>query len=133
MDGAYDELSDASDYLTLAKRQGEETLLDEDLGEEEIQDELLPISVQAAVVQELLGKKEEAAEEYRAALGLKNTSDAAAQAVAANNLAAMVGPRGKGVERLFTPPQPPQSRASTRPFQNPFTTNGEHVFPSVKP
>jgi hypothetical protein len=44
----------------------------------------------------LVGKKEEAAEGYRAALALKNTSDAAAQAVAANNLAAMVGPRGKG-------------------------------------
>ena len=44
----------------------------------------------------MVGKKEEAAEGYRAALALKNTSDAAAQAVAANNLAAMVGPRGKG-------------------------------------
>jgi signal recognition particle subunit SRP72 len=50
-----DELSDATDYLLLARRLGHETLLDEDLGEEEIEDELLPVAVQTAYVAELVG------------------------------------------------------------------------------
>lgn len=90
------ELDDAIEYLLLAKRQGHETLLDEELDEEEIEDELLPISVQEAYVKSLFGRKEEAADAYRAALDLKKSSDPAAQAVAANNLAALVGARGKG-------------------------------------
>jgi hypothetical protein len=63
--------------------------------QKEIEEELLPVSVQTAYVQALSGRKEEAAEVYRMALAMK-TTDAASQAVAAINLAAMVGPRGKG-------------------------------------
>ena len=88
-------LADAADYLTLAKNQGAETLMDEDLDEEAIADELVPIDAQRARVAEMLGRKEEAAEGYRAAMAIKST-DAATQAIAANNLAALVGPRGEG-------------------------------------
>ena len=88
-------LADAADYLTLAKNQGAETLMDEDLDEEAVADELLPIDAQRARVAEMLGRKEEAAEGYRAAMAIKST-DAATQAIAANNLAALVGPRGEG-------------------------------------
>ena len=59
-------LADAADYLSLAKRLGHETLLDEeDMSALEIEDELLPIAVQAAHVASLVGNKEDAAEGYR--------------------------------------------------------------------
>jgi len=89
------DVSAAADRLLLAERVGNETLVDEDLGEDEIADELLPVRTQKARVAALRGDVTTAAEGYRAALATRS-SDAAAHAVAANNLAALVGPRGEG-------------------------------------
>lgn len=89
------DVSAAADRLLLAQRVGNETLLDEDLGEDEIADELLPVRVQTARVAALRGDVAAAAEGYRAALATRS-ADAGAHAVAANNLAALVGPRGEG-------------------------------------
>ena len=89
------DVSAAADRLLLAERVGNETLVDEDLGEDEIADELLPVRTQKARVAALRGDVTTALEGYRAALATRS-SDAAAHAVAANNLAALVGPRGEG-------------------------------------
>ena len=88
-------LTDAADYLTLAKNQGAETLMDEDLDEDAVADELMAIDAQRAFVAEMLGRKDEAAEGYRAALAIES-NDAATRAIVANNLAALVGSRGEG-------------------------------------
>ena len=88
-------LTDAADYLTLAKNQGAETLMDEDLDEDAVADELMSIDAQRAFVAEMLGRKDEAAEGYRAALAIES-NDAATRAIVANNLAALVGSRGEG-------------------------------------
>jgi signal recognition particle subunit SRP72 len=88
-------LTDAADYLTLAKNQGAETLMDEDLDEDAVADELMAVDAQRAFVAEMLGRKDEAAEGYRAALAIEST-DAATRAIVANNLAALVGSRGEG-------------------------------------
>ena len=88
-------LIDAADYLTLAKNQGAETLMDEDLDEDAVADELMAVDAQRAFVAEMLGRKDEAAEGYRAALAIEST-DAATRAIVANNLAALVGSRGEG-------------------------------------
>ena len=82
------DVSAAADRLLLAERVGNETLVDEDLGEDEIADELLPVRTQKARVAALRGDVTTAAEGYRAALATRS-SDAAAHAVAANNLAAL--------------------------------------------
>ena len=69
--------------------------MDEDLDEDAVADELMPVDAQRAFVAEMLGRKDEAAEGYRAALAIEST-DAATRAIVANNLAALVGSRGGG-------------------------------------
>ncbi len=107
------DLADAAEYLVLARKLGEETLAEEEsAGPDEIADELFPIDAQAARVAALRGRASEAATLYRAALATKST-DHGAVAVAANNLAALVGPRGEGgaeamrrVEKFVEPDAP---------------------------
>ena len=107
------DLADAAEYLVLARKLGEETLAEEEsAGPDEIADELFPVDAQAARVAALRGRASEAATLYRAALATKST-DHGAVAVAANNLAALVGPRGEGgaeamrrVEKFVEPDAP---------------------------
>ena len=56
------DVSAAADRLLLAERVGNETLVDEDLGEDEIADELLPVRTQKARVAALRGDVTTAAE-----------------------------------------------------------------------
>ena len=115
------DLADAAEYLVLARKLGEETLAEEEsAGPDEIADELFPVDAQAARVAALRGRASEAATLYRAALATKST-DHGAVAVAANNLAALVGPRGEGgaeamrrVEKFVEPDAPTRFAAAIR-------------------
>lgn len=89
------EFTDALEYLTLAKTLGSTTLQDEGLGEDEIADELVPVDVQISYCNTKLGRKDAAVDGYKNVLQL-NTSDHSTTAVAATNLATLLGPRGEG-------------------------------------
>ena len=75
------DVSAAADRLLLAERVGNETLVDEDLGEDEIADELLPVRTQKARVAALRGDVATAAEGYRAALATRLLGAGVAPAV----------------------------------------------------
>ena len=100
------EFEDAAQYLTLAKAQGEAALQDEGLGADEIAEELGPVVCAAAFCDARLGRRDAAVRGYEAVLGAGrgdhgNATDHATAAVAATNLAALVGARGaRGAECL---------------------------------
>ncbi|KAJ8758902.1 hypothetical protein K2173_002681 [Erythroxylum novogranatense] len=83
-------LTDAEQLLLSAGRIGQETLMDENLAEDDIEIELAPISVQLAYVQQLLGRSQEAMEAYMDIIN-KNLADESTFAVAVNNLIALKG------------------------------------------
>ncbi|KAJ9540423.1 hypothetical protein OSB04_026929 [Centaurea solstitialis] len=84
--------SDAEQLLLLARRIGLETLMDEDLADDEIEIMLAPIAVQLAYVQQLFGNKQEAIESYTDLIK-RNLHDESSNAVAINNLIALKGPK----------------------------------------
>lgn len=86
------EFAKAEELLMMAHRIGQEALIEEDVPEEDIEDDLAPISVQLAYVQQMLGRFEEAIGSYNAILKRK-PADAPSLAVATNNLIALKGSR----------------------------------------
>ncbi|GLC63488.1 Signal recognition particle core component [Pleodorina starrii] len=76
----------AEGELRLAIKLGRETLFEEDLGEEEVEDELSPLSCQLAYVLGRLGRQAEAAELYDKLIrGPQTLRDEATRALANNN------------------------------------------------
>ncbi|KVI09435.1 signal recognition particle subunit SRP72 [Cynara cardunculus var. scolymus] len=84
--------SDAEQLLLSARRIGQETLMDENLADDEIEIELAPIAVQLAYVQQLFGNKQEAIASYTDLIK-RNLPDESSNAVAINNLIALKGPK----------------------------------------
>ncbi|CAI5497145.1 unnamed protein product [Closterium sp. Naga37s-1] len=91
----------AEEMLLLARRVGQEVLIDEELSTQEIEDELAPITVQLAYTQQMLGRRMEALESYLAFLKRK-PADAPSAAVAVTNLLALRSARDvvDGLKRL---------------------------------
>ena len=114
------EFEDARAYLALAKAQGDAALRDEGLAPEEIAEEMLPAECASALCAAALGERDEAVRGYLGVLGFTDDDDAsgtnagstnvnvnshsrdhATLAVAATNLAALLGARGaRGAECL---------------------------------
>ncbi|EEF47526.1 signal recognition particle subunit SRP72 [Ricinus communis] len=82
--------TDAEQLLLTARRIGQETLMDDNLAEDDIEIELAPIAVQLAYVQELLGRSQEAMGAYTDIIN-RNLADESSFAVAVNNLVALKG------------------------------------------
>ncbi|KAI3787105.1 hypothetical protein L1987_41319 [Smallanthus sonchifolius] len=93
--------SDAEQLLLSARRIGQETLMDENLADDEIEIELAPIAVQLAYVQQLLGNKQEAIASYTDLIK-QSLPDESSNAVAINNLIALKGPKdiSDGLKKL---------------------------------
>ncbi|KAJ4839694.1 hypothetical protein Tsubulata_033287 [Turnera subulata] len=77
--------NDAEQLLLSARRIGQETLMDDNWAEEEIEIDLAPIAVQLAYVQQHLGNSQEA---YTDIINKNLGDDESSQAVAVNNLVA---------------------------------------------
>ncbi|KAF2292843.1 hypothetical protein GH714_029306 [Hevea brasiliensis] len=84
--------TEAEQLLLTARRIGQETLMDENLAEDDIEIELAPIAVQLAYVQQLLGRAQEAMEAYTDIIN-RNPADESSFAVAINNFVALKGTR----------------------------------------
>lgn len=80
-------LTAAETELRAAIKQGRETLFGEDCSEEQVEDELSPLTVQLAYVLSRQGRSQEALELYEAVVG-GGTTDETTKAVATNNLVA---------------------------------------------
>nr|GEY59304.1 signal recognition particle subunit SRP72 [Tanacetum cinerariifolium] len=80
---------------------GQETLMDENCTDEEIEKELAPVAVQLAYVQQLLGNKPVAMSSYTDLIK-RNLRDESSNAVAINNLIALKGPKdaSDGLKKL---------------------------------
>ncbi|KAG6409610.1 hypothetical protein SASPL_127650 [Salvia splendens] len=85
-------LQDAEQLLLSARRIGQETLMEENLLDDDIETELAPVAVQLGYVQQVLGNNPEALEAY-STLIKKNLADETSLAVAKNNLVALKGPK----------------------------------------
>ncbi|KAL0459240.1 UNVERIFIED_CONTAM: Signal recognition particle subunit SRP72 [Sesamum latifolium] len=83
---------DAEQMLLSARRIGQETLMEENLADDDIEIELAPLAVQLAYVQQLLGNIQEAFESYSSIIK-KNLADESSLAVAISNLIALKGPK----------------------------------------
>ncbi|GIL73066.1 hypothetical protein Vretimale_4685 [Volvox reticuliferus] len=80
------QLAAAEGDLRMAIKQGRETLFEEDLGEEEVEDELSPLSCQLAYVLGRLGRQAEAGELYDKLIRCSQPiRDEATRAIANNN------------------------------------------------
>ncbi|KAF2286545.1 hypothetical protein GH714_017599 [Hevea brasiliensis] len=84
--------TEAEQLLLTARRIGQETLMDDNLAEDDIEIELAPIAVQLAYVQQLLGRSQEAMEAYTDIIN-RNLADESSFAVAINNFVALKGTR----------------------------------------
>ncbi|KAJ4973784.1 hypothetical protein NE237_006958 [Protea cynaroides] len=93
--------TDAEHHLLSARRIGQETLMEDNWADEEIEVELAPISVQLAYVRQLLGHTQEAIETYKDIIN-RNLADDSSLAVAINNLVALKGPKdvSDGIKKL---------------------------------
>ncbi|KAK8579520.1 hypothetical protein V6N13_142719 [Hibiscus sabdariffa] len=85
-------LKDAEQLLLTARRIGQETLTEENLADDDIENELAPIAVQLAYVHQLLGQTQEAVGSYTDIIN-RNLADEPSLAVAVNNLIAVKGPK----------------------------------------
>ncbi|CAN1295294.1 Signal recognition particle subunit SRP72 [Linum perenne] len=85
--------AEAEQLLQEARRIGQESLLDSNWAEEDIEIELAPIAVQLAYVSQLLGRSQEAMEAYSETISPNLSDDLSSLAVAANNLVAVRGPK----------------------------------------
>ncbi|KAL0419590.1 UNVERIFIED_CONTAM: Signal recognition particle subunit SRP72 [Sesamum radiatum] len=83
---------DAEQMLLSARRIGQETLMEENLADDDIEIELAPLAVQLAYVQQVLGNSQEAFESYSSIIK-KNLADESSLAVAISNLIAIKGPK----------------------------------------
>ncbi|KAH6824370.1 SRP72 RNA-binding domain-containing protein [Perilla frutescens var. hirtella] len=83
---------DAEQLLLSARRIGQETLMEENLLDDDIETELAPVVVQLGYVQQVLGNTQEALESY-VSLIKKNLADETSLAVAKSNLVALKGPK----------------------------------------
>ncbi|KAL6505354.1 hypothetical protein OROGR_025171 [Orobanche gracilis] len=83
---------DAEQLLLSARRIGQETLMEENLTDDDIEIELAPISIQLAYVQQVLGNTQEAFESYSSVIK-KNLADESSVAVAISNQIALKGPK----------------------------------------
>ncbi|KAL8170533.1 hypothetical protein V2J09_022337 [Rumex salicifolius] len=83
---------DAEQMLLSARRVGQETLMEDNFADDEIDVELAPIAVQLAYVQQILGQTSEAVE---ACLDIikRNLADDSSLAIAINNLISLRGPK----------------------------------------
>ncbi|KAL0004471.1 hypothetical protein SO802_012032 [Lithocarpus litseifolius] len=84
--------TDAEQLLLSARRIGQETLMEDNLLDDDIEIELAPIAVQLAYVQQLLGHTQEAIETYTDIIN-RDLADELSLAVALNNLIALKGPK----------------------------------------
>ncbi|KAG5520705.1 hypothetical protein RHGRI_033329 [Rhododendron griersonianum] len=84
--------SDAEQLLLSARRIGQETLMEENLADDDIETELAPIPVQLAHIQQLLGHTQEAIEAFTDIIK-RNLADESSLAVATNNLVSLKGPK----------------------------------------
>ncbi|KAI4343361.1 hypothetical protein L6164_010719 [Bauhinia variegata] len=84
--------TDAEQLLLSARRIGQETLMEDNLPDDEIELELSPIAVQLAYVQQLLGRTKDATEAYMDIIK-RDLADESSIAVAVNNLVALRGPK----------------------------------------
>ncbi|KAK9119987.1 hypothetical protein Scep_018080 [Stephania cephalantha] len=84
--------NDAEQLLLSARRIGQETLMEDNWADDEIEIELAPIAVQLAYVQQLLGQSLEAMDGYKDIIK-KNLADDSSLAVAINNLISLRGPK----------------------------------------
>ncbi|KAK6803038.1 hypothetical protein RDI58_000822 [Solanum bulbocastanum] len=84
--------TDAEQLLLSARRIGQETLMEENLADDDVEIELAPIAVQIAYVQQILGNTQEAIASYTD-LVKRNLADESSLAVAVNNLIALKGPK----------------------------------------
>ncbi|PON71620.1 Signal recognition particle, SRP72 subunit [Trema orientale] len=84
--------SDAEQLLLSARRIGQETLMEDNLPDDEIEIELAPIAVQLAYVKQLLGHRQEVTEAYTDVIK-RDLADESSLAVAVNNLIALKGPK----------------------------------------
>ncbi|CAN1152927.1 Signal recognition particle subunit SRP72 [Linum perenne] len=84
---------EAEQLLQQARRIGQESLLDANWAEEDIEIELAPIAVQLAYVQQLLGRSQEAVEAYTEIINPNLADDLSSLSVAVNNLVAERGPK----------------------------------------
>ncbi|XP_015894415.3 uncharacterized protein LOC107428395 [Ziziphus jujuba] len=82
--------TDAEQLLLSARRIGQETLLEDNIPDDEIEIELAPIAVQLAYVQQLLGHAQEATEAYTDIIK-RDLADESSLSVAVNNLIALRG------------------------------------------
>ncbi|KAL0700927.1 hypothetical protein Bca4012_057049 [Brassica carinata] len=82
--------TDAEQLLLTARRIGQETLTDDGFADEDIENELGPISVQLAYVQQVLGQHQESTSSYVDIIK-RNVVDESSLAVAVNNLIALKG------------------------------------------
>ncbi|XP_019233355.1 PREDICTED: signal recognition particle subunit SRP72-like [Nicotiana attenuata] len=83
---------DAEQLLLSARRIGQETLMEENFADDDVEIELAPIAVQIAYVQQILGNTQEAVAAYTD-LVKRNLADDSSLAVAVNNLIALKGPK----------------------------------------
>ncbi|KAK4753615.1 hypothetical protein SAY87_001719 [Trapa incisa] len=84
--------SDAEQLLLSARRIGQEMLLEENYEADKVDNELAPIAVQLAYVQQVFGRLEEANEAYAGIIN-QNLADESSLAVAVNNLISLKGPK----------------------------------------
>lgn len=94
--------ADAEQLLLSARRIGQESLMDENLLDVEIEMELAPVAVQLAYVQQLLGRTQESIESFTKIIKRDDVLDEASRAVAINNLIALKGPKdvSDGLKKL---------------------------------
>ncbi|XP_009607855.1 uncharacterized protein [Nicotiana tomentosiformis] len=83
---------DAEQLLLSARRIGQETLMEENFADDDVEIELAPIAVQIAYVQQVLGNTQEAVAAYTD-LVKRNLADDPSLVVAVNNLIALKGPK----------------------------------------
>uniref|UniRef100_A0A7N0TXD1 Signal recognition particle subunit SRP72 n=1 Tax=Kalanchoe fedtschenkoi TaxID=63787 RepID=A0A7N0TXD1_KALFE len=105
--------ADAEQLLLSAKRIGQETLMEENLADDEIENELSPIAVQLAYVWQILGQSQEAIEAYTDIIN-KNLADETSITVAVNNLISLKGSKDvshglRRVDKLFEKGDGPQA------------------------
>lgn len=94
--------ADAEQLLLSARRLGQETLMDENWADEDIEIELAPIAVQLAYVRQLLGHRQEAMEGYSDIIKRNLADDESSRAVAVNNFIVLKGPKdvNDGLKKL---------------------------------
>ncbi|KZV35902.1 hypothetical protein F511_34344 [Dorcoceras hygrometricum] len=83
---------DAEQLLLSARRIGQETLMEENLADDDIEIELAPVAVQLAYVKHVLGNSQEAFESYSNIIK-RNLADESSLAISINNYVGLKGPK----------------------------------------